>query len=68
LELAAIYMKYLFNATASSVGVYALMEGKVVNGRAVWQKQSEQERLLYYACNSKWAVSISEHMEAGEDV
>jgi hypothetical protein len=50
------------------MGVYSLVEGKMVDGRAVWQKQGEQEWFLYYACNSRWMVSIREHMEVGGTV
>ena len=49
------------------MGVYQLMEGKVVNGRAVWQKQGgTQELFLYNANNSMWHVSKREQMEKGE--
>jgi hypothetical protein len=43
------------------------MEGKVVNRRAVWQKQGGQrERFLYYySSDNTWAVSTRENMEAG---
>jgi hypothetical protein len=49
------------------MGVYALVERKMVNRRAVWEKQggADNERFLYYACNGRWMVSIREHMEAG---
>jgi hypothetical protein len=56
------------------MGVYQLMEGKVVNGRAVWQKQGgtkcaqyrNEEWFLYNAGNSKWLVSNMEDMEKGK--
>jgi hypothetical protein len=49
------------------MGVYKLMEGKVVNGRAVWQKQGgTTELFLYCASNSKWCVSGREQVEKGE--
>jgi hypothetical protein len=48
------------------MGVYSLMEGKVVNGRAVWQKQGGHfGGLLYYSADSEWYFSEREHMEAG---
>jgi hypothetical protein len=49
------------------MGIYALMEAKVVSRRAVWQKQDEgEETFLYYSGNdSEWAFSDLEHMEAG---
>jgi hypothetical protein len=49
------------------MGAYQLMEGKVVNGRAVWQKQSgTQELFLYCSQNkSKWGVSTRVNMENG---
>jgi hypothetical protein len=49
------------------MGVYKLMEGKVVNGRAVWQKQGGTTELFLY-CSSKkkeWCVSNREQMETG---
>jgi hypothetical protein len=50
------------------MGVYQLMDGKVVNGRAVWQKQGgTKERFLYGANNSKWCVSEREQMEKGKN-
>ena len=50
------------------MGVYQLMGGKVVNGRAVWQKQGgTQELFLYNATNSSWHVSTREKMEKGEN-
>jgi hypothetical protein len=49
------------------MGVYQLMEGKVVNGRAVWQKQGgTTELFLYYSHNSRWFVSKRENMEKGK--
>jgi hypothetical protein len=49
------------------MGVYALMKGKVVSGRAVWQKQgNEVEIFLYYASSiNRWHFSIREDMEIG---
>jgi hypothetical protein len=56
----------LVNDQTQSMGAYELMEGKVVNRRAVWQKQGGQrERFLYYASNNSWVVSKRERMEAG---
>jgi hypothetical protein len=44
------------------------MEGKVVNGRAVWQKQGEDKELfLFCAKNSRWLIGKREHMEKGEN-
>jgi hypothetical protein len=52
------------------MGVYKLMAGKVVNGRAVWQKQGRTTELfLYYTRDSninKWCVSTREYMEKGK--
>jgi hypothetical protein len=46
------------------MGAYELMEGKVVSGRAVWQKQGGgQERFLYYSGDSDWCFSDREDME-----
>jgi hypothetical protein len=48
------------------MGVYALMEGTAVNGRAVWQKQGGYEEIfLYYSPDSEWLFSTRKHMEAG---
>jgi hypothetical protein len=50
----------------SLMGVYELMEGKVVKRRAVWQKQGgAKEWFMYYSCSNNWAVSTREHMEVG---
>jgi hypothetical protein len=49
------------------MGMYQLMEGKVVNGRAVWQKQGGTTELFLYCSNkSSWYVSKREQMEKGE--
>jgi hypothetical protein len=66
-------MEWLKNDQRGLLAVYELMEGKVVNGRAVWQKQGgAKEWFLYYTsgCSEEkesngWAVSKREHMEAG---
>jgi phage terminase Nu1 subunit (DNA packaging protein) len=58
----------LANGGNHLMGVYQLMEGKVVNGRAVWQKQGgTKESFLYRSHNSSWLISKREHMEKGED-
>jgi hypothetical protein len=58
----------LVNDRNHLMGVYQLMGGKVVNGRAVWKKQGgTQELFLYRSHNSKWCVSEREHMEKGEN-
>jgi hypothetical protein len=50
----------------SLMGVYELMEGKLVNRRAVWQKQGgAKEWFLYYSSGNGWMVSTREHMEVG---
>jgi hypothetical protein len=56
------------------MGVYELMEGKVVSRRAVWQKQGgAKEWFLYYSSanntsgGNDWMVSTREHMEIGSD-
>jgi hypothetical protein len=54
------------------MGLYQLMEGKLVTGRAVWQKQGG-EWFLYYTRNSgkeqggEWFVSGKEQMENGSN-
>jgi hypothetical protein len=48
------------------MGVYALVEAKVVSGRAVWQKQGEgEETFLYYSAGGEWIFSTREHMDTG---
>jgi hypothetical protein len=48
--------------------VYELMEGKLVNRRAVWQKQGgAKEWFMYYSSGNGWVVSTREHMEVGSD-
>jgi hypothetical protein len=50
----------------SLMGVYELMEGKVVNRRAVWQMQGgDEETFLYFSFFDEWIVSTREKMEAG---
>jgi hypothetical protein len=50
----------------SLMGAYELMEGKVVNRRAVWQQQGgAKEWFMYYSNPSSWVVSTREHMEVG---
>jgi hypothetical protein len=50
------------------MGIYALVEAKVVNRRAVWQKQGgDEETFLYYSGNGDWYFSEREGMEAGND-
>jgi hypothetical protein len=47
---------------------YQLVEGKVVNGRAVWQKEGgTTELFLYCASNSEWCISTREEMEKGKN-
>jgi hypothetical protein len=57
----------LANERARLIGVYVLVEGKVVNRRAVWQKQGGggEERFLYYSSTSRWYFSAREDMETG---
>jgi hypothetical protein len=54
------------------MGAYKLMEGKVVNGRAVWQKQGGTEELFLYCASqlfpSRWLVSKREQMENGNNL
>jgi hypothetical protein len=59
----------LLNDRYHLMGVYELMEGKVVNMRVVWQKQGgTQELFLYCANNRKWLVSTRGNMEKGEAI
>jgi hypothetical protein len=53
---------------ACLMGVYELMVEKVVNRRAVWQKQDGgqgQKRFLYYSSSNRWYFSNREEMEIG---
>jgi hypothetical protein len=58
----------LSNDRMRTMGVYELIEGKMVNGRAVWQLQGkdggQRELFLYYAC-CRWMVGKRGHMESG---
>jgi hypothetical protein len=57
----------LANDLNELMGVYKRMEGKVVNGRAVWQKQGgDKERFLYNASTGSWFVSSRGNMEEGK--
>jgi hypothetical protein len=48
----------------SLMGVYALMEGKVVNRRAVWQQQGgDEDVFLYYSAGREWLFSDREELE-----
>ena len=56
----------LANDQNQVMGAYELMEGKVVSGRAVWQKQGGgEETFLYYSSHSTWCFSDREDMETG---
>jgi hypothetical protein len=57
----------LANDRTHLMGVYQLMEGKVVHGRAVWQKQGGTTEVFLYYSHSRWLVSNREHMEKGEN-
>jgi hypothetical protein len=51
---------------AELMGVYKLMKGKVVNRRAVWQKQSAGGgAFLFYSSSNKWLFGNQESMELG---
>jgi hypothetical protein len=57
----------LANDRIQVMGAYELMEEKVVNRRAVWQKQGGgEERFLYYSGDSTWHFSDREDMETGK--
>jgi hypothetical protein len=64
-----LVVERLLHNRAHWVGVYELMEGKVVNRRAVWQKQAmgtaTTERFLYYSAASEWMFSSRREMEGG---
>ena len=56
------------------MGVYELMEGKVVNGRGVWQMAGGQKYFMYYGSRPgnffgsimQWGISDRADMEAGK--
>ena len=52
------------------MGRYELMEGKIVNGRGVWQrkegKEGQKDLYLYYASDQMWYIYNKEAMEAGK--
>jgi hypothetical protein len=58
----------LANDRNQMMGAYEMMEGKVVSGRAVWQKQGGgRERFLYYSSDIPgWYFSNREKMETGK--
>jgi hypothetical protein len=61
-----LVLEGLVNDLHHCMGVYELIEGKVVNRRAVWQKQGgAKERFLYYGNSNKWYVGKGERMETG---
>jgi hypothetical protein len=52
----------------SLMGVYKLVKGKVVNDRAVWQLQEDDDEdgaFLYFANNRRWYISDKTNMEKG---
>jgi hypothetical protein len=64
-----LVVERLVNDRTQIMGVFELMEGKVVNGRAVWQKQGGAKKwFLYYShgnSSNGWLVSKRDEMEAG---
>jgi hypothetical protein len=49
------------------MGVYTRINGKEMNGRAVWQAARGMERYLFYASDNKWYLGTSkDDMEAGK--
>jgi hypothetical protein len=62
----SLVVEGLANDRNQVMGAYELMEGKVVSGRAVWQKQGGgEETFLYYSSDSSWYFSNREAMETG---
>jgi hypothetical protein len=51
------------------LGVYQLMGGKMMNGRAVWQKKQGGTKELFLYCSniSEWCVSTRGNMEEGKN-
>jgi hypothetical protein len=72
--LRKLVVKGLANDRYQIMGEYELMEGEVVNGRAVWQKQGGDDERLLYAAGSElggsrgWIVSTKEHMHASSHI
>jgi hypothetical protein len=48
------------------MGAYALVEGKEVNGRGVWQLAGGKEVFIHYASTKQWWISNRADMEAGK--
>jgi hypothetical protein len=50
------------------MGIYAPMEGKIMNGRGVWKREGMgMEAYMFYVANEgEWHVDSKEAMEAGE--
>jgi hypothetical protein len=66
-ESCRLVVEGLANDRNQMMGAYELMEGKVVSGRAVWQKQGGgEERFLYYSSKSNWYFSDRKNMETGK--
>ena len=60
-------------AQHDKMGRYGLVEGKLVNGRGVWQRkkagqESEEDvdEYLYFASSKEWFIGDKEDMEAGK--
>jgi hypothetical protein len=48
------------------MGAYALVVGKMVNGRGVWKQIGEDDGWLFYSRCKGWFVSVEEDMEEGK--
>jgi hypothetical protein len=68
-QLQHLVLEGLANDGRQIMGVYELVEGKMVNGRAVRQKQGgdEDDTCLYYSGVNAWRISSKQQMETDSD-
>ena len=50
---------------AGDMGIYAPVEGQLVNERPLWALLSHREAFLYYSDMGSWCISDAEDMAAG---
>jgi hypothetical protein len=48
------------------MGMYELMEGKMVNGRGVWQMSGGEEYFMYYSIIKQWGIGDKEDIGTGD--
>jgi hypothetical protein len=52
-------------SSTAAVGIYDVMEGSSMNGRAVWQQRHGNKFLFYNARQSAWQFASERQMDAG---